>query len=797
MLLILLCGAWVSGIFLGSLFKLPFWVIFTGIIPLFVLVITRRYRKWVIAISLSAIAFFGGTIRYASGLNNDSVSQLQRYFGQEVEVVGVIANDPEVRDKNVHLDLSVAEIKSDAEWTKVKSKILLYAARNESYRYGDLIKVSGRLNIPDTLDDFDYRGYLANRGIYSVMSYPEIKVLERDKGCITLAWIYSLRGRLAQTLAEILPEPQAALAQGILLGMRGNIPQTLKDDFSHTGTAHILAISGQNLSIIAGILVSIGIWLFGRRHYIYIWLALGIIWLYTVLTGLSPPVIRASIMASLFLAAELFGRQRSAVPALALAVAVMIGISTSILRDASFQLSFLAMAGLIFIATPLQNLSRRAVGNTLGQHGFLPSAANLVLDSLVVTMGALIAVWPVIAYYFNIVSLVAPLTTLLIVPILPGIIIFSVLAAGSGMVFLLLGEIVGWVDWLFLSYFLLVVRVFAGLPISYIYFPYADSTFLIIYYVLLAVTIWLVAHQRQVQSRVGKVLESVRGLSVRLKMKWIVVPLLVIAILVMTAAATIPDNQLHVYFLDVGQGDAILIQRGNQQVLIDGGPSPQAINLELGKRMPFWDRTIEIVVMTHPDSDHLTGLVEVLKRYHVGQVLYPDFESDLPLYTQWLQLVDKKGIISTLAQAGQQINLGDDVEMSVLSPAIPPLFEAGSDDNGIVLRLSMGKVSFLFTADISWQAEFALITRRADLNSTVLKVAHHGSGSSTTAEFLSVVSPEVAVISVGKDNRYGHPTPETLARLDAGIGEKNVYRTDELGTIEFITNGQKSWMRRD
>ena len=467
MLLILLSCAWILGIFIGSLFRLPCLLIFTGVIPLFTIFFKHRYRKLIIIVSLSLFALFGGAIRYSYSLPTDE-NQLRLYTGQIVEIKGMIDRDPEIRDKTVHLELSAAEINLGGQRTTVKGRVLLYASRNTSYYYGDIIRVTGKLEIPPQLDDFDYQGYLQNQGIYSVMSYPQIEVMEQGKGSKPLSWIYSLRNHLAETLESILPEPQAALAQGIVLGMRGNIPQTLKDDFSHTGTSHILAISGQNLSILAGILVSIGIWLFGRRHYIYIWLALAIIWLYTILTGLSPPVIRAAIMASLFLTAELLGRQRSAVTALAFAAAVMIGITPSVLRDASFQLSFLAMTGLVFIAPSLQNLSRKAVSATLGEDGLPASLTNIVLDSLAVSLAAIIAVWPIIAYYFKIVSLVAPLTTLLALPALTGIIVISAIAAGLGIIFLPLGQIIGWVAWLFLSYFLLIVRGFATLPVSYI-----------------------------------------------------------------------------------------------------------------------------------------------------------------------------------------------------------------------------------------------------------------------------------------------------------------------------------------
>ena len=285
----------------------------------------------------------------------------------------------------------------------------------------------------------------------------------------------------------------------------------------------------------------------------------------------------------------------------------------------------------------------------------------------------------------------------------------------------------------------------------------------------------------------------------KLPKKWLMPPLVAAAILVTFLAVTMPDNRLRVSFLDVGQGDAILIQKGSQQVLVDGGPSPQAVCLGLGKEMPFWDRTIELVILTHPSADHVTGLVEVLNRYRVREVLYPDLAFDSGVYDEWLRLIEDKEIKSTLAQAGQQINLGDGVIIEVLNPQSLPLSgtESDIDNNGAVLRLSLGRVSFLLTADMMREAEFELIYDRANLKSTVLKVAHHGSDTSTTPEFLAVASPELAVISVGADNDYGHPSEEVLSRLEERLDAEDIYRTDENGTVEFITDGERLWVETE
>ncbi|MEE8194671.1 MAG: DNA internalization-related competence protein ComEC/Rec2, partial [Dehalococcoidales bacterium] len=641
-------------------------------------------------------------------------------------------------------------------------------------------------------------------GIYATMLYPGIEILDSGRGFEPLEWVSSLRGRLSRSMTEILPEPQASLAQGIILGIRGNIPQSVKSDFSRTGTAHILAISGLHLSIVAGILLSLGIWLFGRRHYFYIWLALGAIWLYALLTGMHPPIIRGAIMASLFLTAELLGRQRSAFTSLAFAAAVMVGINPHILWDASFQLSFMAMAGLILIAPSLMALGRKAVGSTPGEAGAAPRIAGIITDSFSITLAAIIGVWPLVAYYFGIISLVGLPATLLALPALPGIIITGTLAGGLGLVALPAAQIIAWLTWLFLSYMLLVVDVFAAVPLSFVEVGSINGNLVWAYYLGLALALWLSSRRRQASTHSAKSLSlaksamnSMTDIFSRLSRKWVIPPLMVAAILVSFAAVTMPDDNLHISFLDVGEGDAILIQRGNQQVLVDGGTSPQAISLGLSQKMPFWDRTIDLVVLTHPHADHVTGLVEVLRRYKVKQVLRPDLEQDSPIYGEWLNLIAEKNIEETIARAGQQVELGDGLVIKVLSPQRPLLTGTASDidNNGVVLRLNMGNISFLLAADIFREAEFELIAQRADLSSTVLKVAHGGSDTSTSPEFLAVVNPQIAVISTGADNRYGHPTPVVMERLQQKLGKANIYRTDEHGTIEFITDGEGLWVK--
>lgn len=250
MALIYLSCAWVTGVFLGAKLDLPPVLIFASPAPLLLLFKLRRHRKTIILISLSLVALFGGALRFQSSLPATDESSLQFYNDRGiVEIKGMVSDDPEVRDRATRIYLSAREIKAGAEWQPVSGKAILFVPRYPAYRYGDVLQVRGELKTPPHLNDFDYKGYLAHQGIYSTMLYPQMEILDRGKGAKPLEWVYSLRHRLSQTLAAILPEPQASLAQGIILGIRGNIPDSVKSDFSRTGTAHILAISGLHLSL--------------------------------------------------------------------------------------------------------------------------------------------------------------------------------------------------------------------------------------------------------------------------------------------------------------------------------------------------------------------------------------------------------------------------------------------------------------------------------------------------------------------------------------------------------------------
>lgn len=269
---------------------------------------------------------------------------------------------------------------------------------------------------------------------------------------------------------------------------------------------------------------------------------------------------------------------------------------------------------------------------------------------------------------------------------------------------------------------------------------------------------------------------------------WVILPLALAALLAWTAFLTLPDDRVRVDFLDVGQGDAILIRTPSYKVLVDGGPSPQTIARRLGERLPFWDRQIDLIVLTHPHEDHLMGLMEVLQRYQVDGILATPYEHDSSLYRQWRVLIRDRGVRYVIAGQGQEVRLGSEARLRVLLPGMSLFRGTDSDpnNNSVVLRLEVGGFSALLPGDIEEEAQQKLLAEPLGLESQVLKVPHQGARNALSEGFLGRVNPQVAVISVGESNPFGHPAQETIQKLQ-GI---RVLRTDQQGTIEVETDGR-------
>jgi competence protein ComEC len=468
----------------------------------------------------------------------------------------------------------------------------------------------------------------------------------------------------------------------------------------------------------------------------------------------------------------------------------MTALDPQVVHEVGFQLSFAAVLGLILVTPVLNHYLDRLSCHRPSHEGSAP--VRVAREVLTMTLASLAFTMPISAINFQQVSLAAPFANLLAVPA------FLAVAATSGLAAVLALIIPGDAAWLSViawppaAYMIAVIRLFAGLPAASMQVTGVHTAHAVAYYALLAgLLYWASRHRIELPVAAQPPRLSHRPRT--LLPVSLAFGLAVAAAVIWLSALSRDDAPLSVTFLDVGQGDATLIEGpSGQRILIDGGPSAETVSDALGRALPFYDRRIDLVILTHPQADHLAGLSAVLERYNVGSLMTTRFANPTALYDEWRTYLADSDIPRFPAIRGQWIDLGDGARLTVLSPTPETRLGSAADinDTSIVLRLTMGDVSFLLTADISEETEAALIRLGTDLRSTVLKVPHHGSSTSASTPFLSRVQPSVDVISAGSGNPYGHPAPEVLARLDGDA----IYRTDEDGDITVATDGDHLWV---
>ena len=805
MMLLALAAAWVLGIFLAVQFDVSGLALrLFGLSAVLLLLSIAGTRKRPLSVLLLLLALLG--VLRVGLFGDDAGSGLVAYHAQgPVHVQGLVVSDPELSGTATSVRLRSHRIEAGGVWTDVGGDVLVTLGQptvlapgreGPSARYGDVLLLEGSLQAPPTFGGFDYPAYLARQGITSVMSFPDASLIAEGRGIVIYRWLYSMRRGIARSIASVVPEPQASVGQALLLGLRRTLPEDLEEEFRKTGTSHVLAISGLHVGILLGLSLVASQRVFGRRRQHYLIAPLVLIWMYALLAAMPPSAVRAAIMGTVYLAALGLGRPRSALPALGAAAAVMVGVDPNVLWDVSFQLSFAAMAGIVVMAEPLWLRFRTLIGVTPEAGASGRAFYDVIAGMVAMTVAAIIATLPLTAFYFERVSLVGLPTTLLVLPALPAVLVTQAIAGLVGLLSGWLALPLGWLAWGTTAYITGIVDLAARVPGSSIETGRLAPPLVWGYYGLLL----LFYAAKPVRSGIRRVFDSLpnvptpESLVERTVPWWLLVLAISSAAMVWIAAVSQPDGKLHVTIADVGQGDAVFITTpGGQHVLVDGGPDPIEAARLLGAKLPYWDRDIELVVLTHPHADHLVGLTEALRRYDVQRILERPIEYESPAYAAWREAVAEEGAIVTQARPGQVFAFEDGAYLQVLSPPEPLLRGTDSDVNNasVVLRLVYGDVSFLLTGDILALAEQALVSQAVTLDSDVLKVAHHGSRSSSSDEFLRRVSPAVAVVSAGEGNRFGHPHPETVTALQRHAGEDRVFRTDESGDIEFMTDGKR------
>jgi competence protein ComEC len=475
------CLAFVGGIFLDSIFKIP-QLLMLGILIVGLILISVFWRfKKAAVFGLCVLFFATGIWRHQISESEIANSELQNYndTNKAVNLTGIVSEKPGIRPNSVKLVIEGRQLAEGNIKEDISGKILVTTGRYPEYKYGDELKMTGKLKTPaEDIEGFNYKNYLSKDGIYSVMEWPKIEVVKSGQGNFIFGLLFSFKDKLKESVGRIMSPPQSALLEALFFGDEENVSQEWKDKFNITGTRHITAVSGMNITIISALIINflllLGLW---RQQAFYV--SVVFIIFYVIMVGAPASAVRAGVMGLIFLCAQNFGRASSASYAVVFASTAMLAQNPLLLRlDVGFQLSFLAVLGLIYLQPALSEIFKK-VPNFLQ-----------IRYALAATISAQIFTLPILVFNFGRIPIISPLANILIVPTLSFITILGFIFSLTGIVFYPLGLVISWPAWFLLSYILGVINFFSKIPFATVELKNVSNIFFVLFYSVLIFFAW-------------------------------------------------------------------------------------------------------------------------------------------------------------------------------------------------------------------------------------------------------------------------------------------------------------------
>ena len=751
-----------------------------GLSAIFVMVGNKSFR---VNLILHVLVFLIGFYSQSSQREYEAEKKLDPKQGQSLLFTARIESEPVRQQKKASFVLSVEKLEWANGHDSSPRRILTTLRGLDANTDLSALRCGSRIVGRATLEpfpiqrnpgEFDYGRYLTLNDIQGIatIAAPDDFVVTKESVVSSFnAFVGSMQRSLYGILDRYHSPEQASFLKGVILGYRADLSNEIKQSFMNTGTIHILAVSGSNVAVIVLIIYSMFGFLRLPKRLSGGATIIGIV-LFMFITGASPSVVRATIMASVLLMGSVFERKTDVYNSLCVAALFILLLDTNALFDVGFQLSFAAVLSIVYIYPILKKLI-----DLIPERFEEIKAVDYVLKLFAVSLAAQIGTLPFTAYYFGRVSLVALLANLIVVPLSGLNVLLGVATIAFSSISPFIATCYSTLNSIAIDFLLGFVRVAGNAPYAYVETAQFGQIHALLYYAIIAVLLHLTSPKI---------------------VKWGMIASL--GLLSFILAISIVQNKtgiLKMTVLDVGQGDAILVESPHHKlILIDAGP--KQFNYDAGERtiVPYCSRNgikkLDAMILTHSHSDHIGGMPYIMDHVNVLSFMPSGFEAHSSLFRKVKETVRRDGISERDVQRGECISLDPNIRLYVLHPRSPEDIHKSLNNTSVVVKLVYGRCSALLVGDAENESEAKMCGRYGDfLASTVLKVGHHGSRTSSSGLFLQKVRPVVAMVSVGNRNKFGHPSEETLARL-VRFGSK-VYRTDKEGAIVLECDGTSWW----
>lgn len=745
---------YIFGILLGQLKEPSFVAFFFIPIIIFTFLLYKHYM-WKVIFIFPFVTLLGIVIL---NLNvKPSNNFIEQNVNKNVEILARVIDIDYTSTGKQKVILKTNSITIDDLKLNTKLKIQAIFNSGVEVEFGQIVLVKGKLeafDFPRNPGGFNEKLYMQTKRIdYKMFA----EILSKGKIVNSFdSYIYKLHKKIKNMYETILPLKEASVLEAMLLGDKQNLDTSVKETYRKSGISHILAISGLHISIISALL-----WLIldtlKLNKRVSSTIILTVLIVYCIFTGNSVSTTRAVIMIGIVLFGNIIYYQSDIYTSIATAAFVLLIYQPLYLYDVGFQLSFGAVISIIVLSPVLERVY------------FIPKTIRLYLIS---TLAASLGTYPIIAYHFNTISVIGIVVNLLVLPLASILVCFGIISTVVSFIWIELGKFLCGIVYFILVFYENICTIASNIPFSQIVTGQPNLILIFIYYTIILATAYYYYLNKQKRQSLKKYMLYMQ-----------------IFLLIISAIVIFKPKDLEIVYLDVGQGDSIAIHTTkNKNILIDGGgniskPLEEA-NTGTQIVLPYLRykgiNRLDCVFISHPDGDHIIGILELLDYIKINQIFIADTDAKNDLLKILEMKASKYNIPINKLSKGNIVKVDDSISFECIYPTKDILIDSDDyNNNSLVLYMDYNNSKFLFTGDIEKEAEDRITKDYKKLDVDILKVAHHGSKTSSTQNFVDMVQPKVAIISSGKNNYYGHPHKEVLDRYK----NINIYNTADEGAI--------------